>query len=106
MKVQTKELGSQYFQGGLGTPAMELMCNMTKPLWVTGKTYIMDSRLCVFKGLVGMLDIGIYGKLFVKKFKKGKTGIHRYEINAPFKKREIMTASQDIGRVLTLICML
>ena len=57
MEVQTKELGSQYFQGGLGTPAMELMCYMIITLWVTGKTYIMDSILCVLKGLFGMLDI-------------------------------------------------
>ena len=78
MKVQTKELGSQYFQVILGTPDIELMCNMTKPLWVTGKTYILEGSLCVLKGLVGMLDIGIYGSLLVKKFRNWKTGIHRY----------------------------
>ena len=84
MEVQTKELGSPYFQGGLGTPAMALMCNMKKPLWVTGKTYIMDidSSLCVMKGLVGMLDIGIYGSLLVKKLRSRKTGIYCYEMNA------------------------
>ena len=30
-------------------------------LWVTGKTYIMESSLCVLKGLVGMLDISNNG---------------------------------------------
>ena len=55
---------------------------MTKPLWVTGNTYIMDSSLCVLKGLVGMLDISIYGSLLVKKFRNLKTGIYGYEINA------------------------
>ena len=69
MEFRTKEFGSPYLQGGLWTPDMALMCNMTKPLWVTGKTYILDSNLCVLKGLVGMLDIGIYGRLFVKKFR-------------------------------------
>ena len=69
MEVQTKELGSQDFQGGLGTPAMGFMCNMTKPLWVTVKTYILDISLCVLKELVGMLDIDIYGSLLVKKFR-------------------------------------
>ena len=58
------------------------MWNMTKPLWVTGKTYIMDSSLCVLKGLFGMLDIGIYGSLLVNKFRNLKTGIYGYEINA------------------------
>ena len=76
---------------------------MTKPLWATGKTYIMDGSLSVLKGLVGMLDIGIYGNLFLKKFRNLKTGIYRYEINAYCLKKMIMTASQDIGRVLTLI---
>ena len=51
-------------------------------LWVTGKIYIMDSGLCVLKGLVGMLDIGLYGSLLVKNFRNLKTGIYGYEINA------------------------
>ena len=51
-------------------------------MWVTGKTYIMDSSLCMLKGLSGMLDIGIYGSLLVKKFRNRKTGIYGYEINA------------------------
>ena len=63
----------------------------------------MDSSLCLLKGLFGMIDIGIYGSLLVKKFRSWKTGIHIYEINAHFKKIEKMTASQVIGRVLTLI---
>ena len=107
MEVRTKELGSQYFQGELGKLAMEFMYNMTKQLWVTGKTYIMDSSLCVIKGLVGMIYRGIYGSLLVKKFRNWKTGIHRYETNAHFfLNKEIINASQDIGRVLTFIYLL
>ena len=65
------------------------MCNMKKSLWVTGKTYIMYIILCVLKGLVGMLDIGIYGRLLVNKFRNWKTDIYEYNINAHclFKKR-------------------
>ena len=66
----------------MGKLAMELMYNMIKPLCVTFKTYIMDISLCVLKGSFGMIDIGIYGRLLVKKFRNWKTGIHRYEINA------------------------
>ena len=55
---------------------------MKNNLWVTGKTYIMDNGLCVLKGLVGMLDIDIYGSLLVKNFRNLKTGIYGYEINA------------------------
>ena len=84
MEVRTKELGSQDFQGGLGVLAMELMCNMIKPLWVTVKKYIMEISLCVLKGLFGMIDIGINGSLLVKKFRYWKTVIHRYEINGHY----------------------
>ena len=42
----------------------------------------MNSSLCVLKGLVGMLDIGIFGSLLVKNFRNLKTGIYGYEINA------------------------
>ena len=48
---------------------------MKKLLWVTGNTYIMDSNLCVLKGLVRMLDIGIYGRLLEKKLRNWETGI-------------------------------
>ena len=82
MKIRTKKLGSQDFQGVLGTPAMKLMCNMKKPLWVTVNTYIVHSSLCVLKGLFGMIYIGIYGSLLVKKFRNWKIGINRHEINA------------------------
>ena len=77
-----KELVSQDFQGGMEVLAMSLMSNTKKPLWVTVNTYIVHSSLCVLKGLFGMIDIGIYSRLLVKKFRNWKTGIHRYEINA------------------------
>ena len=83
MEVRMKDLGSQYFHVVLETPAMEFMCNMKKPLWVIGKTYILDISLCVLKGLVGMFDTGKYGSLMSKKFRNQKTGIHGYEINGP-----------------------
>ena len=41
----------------------------------------MDSSLCLLKGLVDMLEIGIYGSVLVKKFRNWKTGFYRYEIN-------------------------
>ena len=53
-----------------------------KKLLVTGKTKIVDSSSCVLKGLVGMLEIGIYGRVLVKNFVDCKTGIYGHEINA------------------------
>ena len=34
---------------------MKSMCNITKPLLITEKTEIMDSSLCVLKGLVNIV---------------------------------------------------
>ena len=49
----------------------------------------MDISLYVLKVFVGMLDIGIYGRLLVNKFRNWKTDIYEYNINAHclFKKR-------------------
>ena len=63
---------------------MILIWNMKKSLWVIGNTKTMDSSLCVLKELVGILGVGIYGSLLVKKFRNWNEGIHRYEINAHF----------------------
>ena len=82
MEVRLKELGSPYFPRRMGKMAMELMCNMTKPLWLTGKRAIIEINLHVLKGLVGMLDLGIYGSVLVKTFRSWKTCICGYEINA------------------------
>ena len=40
---------------------------MTKPLWVTGKTLIMDSGFYVLKMLVGMYERVVYGSAVAKK---------------------------------------
>ena len=66
----------------------------------------MDSSLCVLKGLVGMLDICVYGSVLVKKFRNWKIGIYRYEINAHFKKEVGMIASQDIVWALVFMYLL
>ena len=50
----------------------------------------------MLRGLVDMLDIGIYGSLLAKKFRNLKTGIYGYEINAHCFKIVVINASQDI----------
>ena len=46
----------------------------------------MDVSLRVLKRLVGMIDIGIYGSILVRKFRNWKIGIYGYESNAHFYK--------------------
>ena len=45
---------------------------MKTTLWVTGNTTIMYSSVCVLKGLVGIIGIGIYGRVLVKILEIGK----------------------------------
>ena len=63
-------VGKYRFSRSTGEPTMTLMWNTKKPLWLTGKTTIMYSSLCLLKGLFGMLEIGIYGRVLVKKSRK------------------------------------
>ena len=63
---------------------MILIWNMKNSLWVTGNTTIMDSSVCVLKGLVGIIGIGIYGSVLVKKFRNRKNVIYGYEIIAHY----------------------
>ena len=39
---------------------MVIMWRITKPLWETHKMVIMDIGFSLFKGLVGIYDIGVY----------------------------------------------
>ena len=43
------------------------MMRMKNPLFGTGKAVVMDSGVCVLKGLVGMLAHGVYGMMVIKK---------------------------------------
>ena len=45
---------------------------MKEPLWVTGNATIMDSSVCVLKGLVGNIVIDKYGSVLVKSLEIGK----------------------------------
>ena len=46
---------------------MALICRMYKPLRGTVNTLIMDSVLCVLKGLIGIYNKGLYDSAVVKK---------------------------------------
>ena len=65
---------------------MLLVWMMTKPLWVTGKTMIMDSGFFVLKGMIVMYYIGVYGSTVAKKRIYWPSGIYGNQINAHLKK--------------------
>ena len=81
-----KELVRSDFETVPWTSTMALMWMMTKPLWVTGKTVIMESGLCVLKVLIGIYKRGVYGSLVAKKRRYWPGGIYGYQINAHFEK--------------------
>ena len=45
----------------------ELMMRMTKPMFRSREYVLMDSGFCVLKGLVCMLEHGVYGMTAIKK---------------------------------------
>ena len=49
-----KELGGTDFERVSGKYKISLMWKMTKPLWGTGKTLIIDSGLYVLNGFIVM----------------------------------------------------
>ena len=65
---------------------MELMWRMTKPLWGTGKTVIIDSGSLVLKGLIGMYNIGVYVNAVAKNHIYCPSGIYVDQTNAHLKK--------------------
>ena len=46
---------------------MGLMIRMTNPLFGKGEAVVLESGVCVLKGLVGMLAHGVYGTTVTKK---------------------------------------
>ena len=85
-KDRPKDLGRMDFETGPVKSTISLVWRMTKPLWGSGKTVVMDIGLCMFKGLIGMYDIGLYGSAVTKKRRYWPSGIYRNQINAHFKK--------------------
>ena len=77
-----KDLWSPEFQKRPGTSTMTLICKMTKPLWIIGKTIIEDSILCVLKGLIGMFERGVYVSASENKRRYLTTEMYEYKIIA------------------------
>ena len=57
---------------------MALMWNTKKLVLVTGKTRVMDSSLSLLKGLIGILDKGICGRVLLNNFRNWETVIYGY----------------------------
>ena len=64
---------------------MLLMWKMTKLFWGTGEMVIVDSGLYLLRGLIGMIERGVYDSALVKKFRYRPTGIYGDQMNGKCK---------------------
>ena len=65
-----------------------LMIRMTNPIFRTRKYVLMDGGFCVLKGLICMLEHGVYGMMAIKK-KNCPKECKGYSIEAFFRDKEV-----------------
>ena len=65
-KDRPKERGKPYFEADCGAIG-GLVMRETKPIFGTGKAAVIDSIICVLRGLVRMLAHWVYGTTVIKK---------------------------------------
>ena len=66
-----------------------LLLRLTKPLWYTSKTVILDSGFCVLKGIVEMRKLGVFGAALIKKRRYWPKHIRGDDIAQHFEKKEV-----------------
>ncbi|KAL7487058.1 hypothetical protein ACHAW6_012665 [Cyclotella cf. meneghiniana] len=79
-----------------------LMCEMTVPIYGTGKMESMDSGFCVTAGILHLHELGIYGQALIKKHKYWPKDIPGNQINWYFDEKEpefSKTLKQDMDGI-------
>ena len=66
-----------------------LLMRMTRPIWNTGKTVVMDSGFCVLEGLRQLQMKGVYGHALIKKKKTWPKHIPGAMIDHHFETKDI-----------------
>ena len=79
-----KGVGKSIFSNSTGDTDHNIDTEYEKSFWGTGNTTIMDSSVCVLKGLVGILGIGKYGSVLVKNIRNWKKRYLRICIKAHY----------------------
>ena len=65
-KDQPVQMGPPDFKNH-GGKTIGLLLRLTRQLWHTGKVVILDSRLCVSKGLTELARKGVFASALIKK---------------------------------------
>ena len=66
-----------------------LLLRLTKPLWYTSKTVILDSGFCVLKGIVEMRKLGVFGAALIKKDDTGRSIFGETTLHNTLKRRRL-----------------
>ena len=74
-------MGRPEFETSPNMKTVGLMLRLTRARWSTGKAVIIDSGLCVLKGLLEMRKRGVYGSALIKKRRYWPSGVHGDGIN-------------------------
>ena len=76
-----------------------LLQRLTKSLWYTSKTVILDSGFCVLQGLVELRKRGVFAAALIKKRKYWPKHIRGDEIAQHFADKEVGTADAWAGEL-------
>ena len=69
------------FETSTNMKIVELMLQLNRALWSTGKSVIMEIMLCLLKELLLMIKWGCYESALIKKRRYWTKGVHGYDIN-------------------------
>ena len=63
---------------------MEILLQLTKPVWFTGKVFVLESGFCVLQALVELEKIGLFAVALIKKHRYWPKYVPGNEIIAHF----------------------
>lgn len=78
------------------------MCEMTEPIFGTGKIVSIDSGFCVTAGILHLHDLGVYGQAMIKKRKYWPQGVPGDQIDRYFEGKALgscKSLKQDMDEI-------
>ena len=81
---------------------MGILLQLTKPVWSTGKVFVLDSRFCVLQALVKLKKNGLFAATLIKKCRYWPKSVPGNKIIAHFDNKnvgDINAIKGTMGRV-------
>ena len=86
-KDRPTEVGKKKWEDLVET--VSLMLQMCEPMFSTGKWFLLDSGLCVSKGVTSLLEFGVYADVLIKKRKYWPKGVPGDSIDQYFSDKDV-----------------